>query len=78
MSDAVALSGEARQVALAEAQTVQSLAHDETMRARLAELVASVDEGAVDGEAAELLGEAALDGAQRRADAEEPQHRPAA
>jgi hypothetical protein len=55
MSDAVALGGEAREVALAEAQTVQSLARDETMRSRLAELVASVDEGAVDGETAELL-----------------------
>ena len=49
------LHGEAREVALAEAQTVQSLAHDETMRARLAELVAAVDGGSVDGEAAELL-----------------------
>jgi len=55
MSDVVALSGEAREVALAEAQTVLALAHDETMRARLAELVASVDEGGVDGDAAELL-----------------------
>ena len=52
---AVVLSGEAREVALAEAQTVQSLARDDTMRARLAELVAGVDEGAVDGESAELL-----------------------
>src|SRR3954451_11094828 len=55
MSDAVALKGEARDVALAEAQTVQSLARDETMRARLAELVSAVDDGGVDGEAADLL-----------------------
>jgi predicted ATP-grasp superfamily ATP-dependent carboligase len=54
-SGTVALSGEARDVALAEAQTVQSLARDETMRARLAELVAAVDGGAVDGDSAELL-----------------------
>src|SRR3954463_14712350 len=52
---AVALTGEAREVALAEAQTVHALARDDTMRGRLGELVASVDEGAVDGEAAELL-----------------------
>src|SRR3954453_5518545 len=52
---AVALTGEAREVALAEAQTVHALARDDSMRGRLGELVASVDEGAVDGEAAELL-----------------------
>ena len=51
----VTLAGEARDVALAEAQTVQSLARDDAMRSRLADLVASVDEGAVDGDAAELL-----------------------
>src|SRR6266568_3414664 len=39
MTDAVALKGEAREVALAEAQTVQSMARDESMRVRLAELV---------------------------------------
>ena len=55
MSDALALKGEAREVALAEAQTVQSMARDETMRERLAELVAAVDDGEVGGEAAELL-----------------------
>jgi len=51
----VALKGEAREVALAEAQTVQSMARDEAMRSRLAELVSSVDEGSVDGDAADLL-----------------------
>jgi hypothetical protein len=49
------LQGEAREVALAEAQTVQSLAHDDTMRARLAELVSAVDDGGVEGEVEELL-----------------------
>jgi len=56
MSEAsVTLKGEAREVALAEAQTVQSLARDETMRSRLAELVSAVDDGGVDGDSAELL-----------------------
>ena len=55
MSDSIPLKGEAREVAMAEAQTVQSLASDETMRARLAELVAAVDEGDVGGDSAELL-----------------------
>ena len=49
------LQGEAREVALAEAQTVHSLARDETIRARLAELVSAVDDGDVGGDAAELL-----------------------
>jgi len=56
MSDAsISLKGEAREVALAEAQTVQSMARDETMRSRLAELVSAVDDGGVDGDSAELL-----------------------
>lgn len=55
MSDAIALKGEARDVALAEAQTVQSMARDDAMRARLAELVAAVAEGVIDGDSAELL-----------------------
>jgi hypothetical protein len=55
MSDVLALKGEAREVALAEAQTVQSMARDEGMRGRLAELVAAVEEGEVGGDAAELL-----------------------
>ena len=55
MGDVLALKGEAREVALAEAQTVESMARDESMRGRLAELVAAVDEGEVGGEAAELL-----------------------
>lgn len=55
MTDPVVLKGEAREVALAEAQTVQAMARDETMRARLAELVSSVDEGVVADDSADLL-----------------------
>ena len=51
----LALKGEAREVALAEAQTVLSMARDDGMRERLAELVSAVDEGDVGGDAAELL-----------------------
>jgi hypothetical protein len=52
----VTIGGEARDVALAEVQTVHSLARDETMRERLTGLVAAVDEGEVaDGDEAELL-----------------------
>src|SRR5450432_2987928 len=51
----VTVKGEAREVALAEAQTVLSLARDETMRLRLAELVAAIDEGDIGGDSAELL-----------------------
>src|SRR2546422_3385625 len=49
------LKGEAREVALAEAQSVLAMARDEEMRARLGELVAAAEGGAVDGGAAELL-----------------------
>ena len=49
------LTGEAREVALAEAQTVLAMAREDAMRDRLAELVGAVDEGAVDGDAEELL-----------------------
>jgi hypothetical protein len=49
------LKGEAREVALAEAQSVLAMARDDEMRARLGELVAAAEEGAVDADAAELL-----------------------
>lgn len=49
------LSGEAREVALAETQAVLALARDDAMRERLGELVAEVDGGEVDGDAADLL-----------------------
>jgi len=52
----VTIGGEAREVALAEVQTVHSLARDETMRERLTGLVAAVDGGeGADGDEAELL-----------------------
>jgi len=49
------LKGEAREVALAEAQAVLAMARDDTMRGRLAELVAAIDDRSVDGDAEELL-----------------------
>jgi len=51
----VALKGEAREVALAEAQTVLSLAQNDEMRARLAELVSDVDDGEVGEGSTDLL-----------------------
>ncbi len=55
MTEPVTLHGEAREVALAEAQSVNALVREDELRGRVGELVAAVDEGAVDGEAAELL-----------------------
>jgi hypothetical protein len=49
------LKGEAREVALAEAQTVLALAQEGQVRARLAGLVAALDGGDVDGDDADLL-----------------------
>jgi hypothetical protein len=49
------LKGEAREVALAEAQTVLSMAQNDEMRARLAELVSDVDDGDVKEGSTELL-----------------------
>jgi hypothetical protein len=49
------LKGEAQEVALAEAQTVLAAAREDDNRARLAELVAAVEDGCVDGESEELL-----------------------
>ena len=51
----VALKGEAREVALAEAQTVLSMAQNDEMRVRLAELVSDVDDGEVGEGSTELL-----------------------
>jgi hypothetical protein len=51
----LALKGEAREVALAEAQTVLSMAQNDEMRARLAELVSDVDDGEVREGSSELL-----------------------
>jgi hypothetical protein len=52
---ALVLKGEAREVALAEAQTVLSMAQNDEMRARLAELVSDVDGGEVGAGSTELL-----------------------
>jgi hypothetical protein len=52
---AIVLKGEAREVALAEAQTVLSMAQNDDMRARLAELVSDVDDGEVREGSTELL-----------------------
>ena len=52
---AIVLKGEAREVALAEAQAVLSMAQNDEMRARLAELVSDVDDGEVGEGSTELL-----------------------
>ena len=53
----VVLREEGREVALAEAQAVLAMARDDGYRGRLASLVAAADEGEVDGDDAETLGE---------------------
>jgi len=53
----VRVSGEAAEVARAEAQAVLSMVQDETRRARLADVVAAVDDGEVDGDDADALAE---------------------
>ena len=57
MADAVAVTGEAREVALGEAQAVLALVSDEGRRGRLAALVAAVDGGELDDEDAQALEE---------------------
>jgi hypothetical protein len=57
MSSAIAVSGEAQEVALAEAQAVLAMARDDAYRARLAEVVAAVTEGEVPEDEAEALEE---------------------
>jgi hypothetical protein len=54
---ATRVSGEAAEVARAEAQAVLALIADERRRGRLADLVAAVDEGEVDGADADALAE---------------------
>ena len=54
---AVALRGEAAEVALGEAQAVLSMVHDPERRLRLADLVAAIGDGEVDGADAESLEE---------------------
>jgi hypothetical protein len=57
MPDAVRVSGEAAEVARAEAQAVMAAISDGRRRSRLADLVAAVDEGQISGEDADALGE---------------------
>ena len=57
MSSAVGLRGEAAEVALGEAQAVLAMVQDEDRRARLADLIAAVADGEVDGDEAESLSE---------------------
>ena len=51
----IELRGEAHEVALAEAQATYAMARGEDMRDRLAELVAQLEDGSVDGDGEELL-----------------------
>ena len=55
MADTVTVTGEAREVALAETQSVQAMMGEGDKRARMNDLVAALDEGEVDGEEARLL-----------------------
>jgi hypothetical protein len=57
LSDCVRISGEAAEVARAEAQAVLSIVQDETRRLRLADVVAAVDGGEVEGADADALAE---------------------
>ena len=57
MTDSVRISGEAAEVARAEAQAVLSMVQDETRRLRLADVVAAVDDGEVEGADADALAE---------------------
>ena len=57
MSSAIALSGEAAEVALGEAQAVLAMVQDEERRGRLADLVAAVQEGELGEDEAQALEE---------------------
>ena len=54
---ATRVGGEAAEIARAEAQAVLALVADERRRGRLADLVAAVDDGQVDGDDADALAE---------------------
>jgi hypothetical protein len=56
-TQSVRLRGEAREIALAEAQAVLTMVSDEERRARLAALVAAANEGEVEGPDADALEE---------------------
>lgn len=55
MPDTLTLSGEARELALAETQLVRDMAQGEEMRDRLTQLEMRIDGGCIEGEAAALL-----------------------
>ena len=57
MSEAVRVTGEAAEVARAEAQAVLAMVQNETRRGRLADVVAAVDGGEVEGPDADALAE---------------------
>jgi hypothetical protein len=57
VSEAIRVTGEAAEVARAEAQAVLSMVQDEERRARLADVVAAVDDGEVGGRDADALAE---------------------
>ncbi len=56
-SGAVKIGGEVAEVARAEAQAVLSMVQDDARRMRLADVVAAVDDGEVDGPDADALAE---------------------
>jgi hypothetical protein len=53
----VRVTGEAAEVARAEAQAVLAMVHDESRRARLADVVAAIGDGEVTGDDADALAE---------------------
>src|SRR3954452_21345258 len=57
MSDGIRVAGDAQEVARAEAQAVLAMVQDERKRAKLADVVAAVDEGVVEGADADALAE---------------------
>jgi hypothetical protein len=57
VSSAIAVRGEAAEVASAEARAVLALVQDEERRGRLADLVAALEDGEVDGDDAQALEE---------------------
>jgi hypothetical protein len=57
VSSAIAVRGEAAEVASAEARAVLALVQDEERRGKLADLVAALEDGEVDGDDAQALEE---------------------
>jgi hypothetical protein len=57
LSESIRVTGEAAEVARAEAQAVLSMVQDESRRGRLADVVAAVDGGSVEGDDADALAE---------------------